>query len=177
MNKEKKLFTVSIYTEDNVGLLNRISAIFQRRHINIESLSSSVSEIEGVSRFTLLVFITQEQMRKILGQIEKQVEVIKAYSHTDEQTIYQESCLFKVKSDLLFEERQIQNIIKDSNARIVTVNREFFVLEKSGRRHEVDLLYRELKPFGIMQFVRSGRIAVTKEKMNITNLLAQFAQA
>ena len=176
MNKEKKLFTVSIYTEDNVGLLNRISAIFQRRHINIESLSSSVSEIEGVSRFTLLVFITEEQMRKILGQIEKQVEVIKAYSHTDEQTIYQESCLFKVKSDLLFEERQIQNIIKDSNARIVTVNREFFVLEKSGRRHEVDLLYRELKPFGIMQFVRSGRIAVTKEKMNITDLLAQFAQ-
>ena len=139
--------------------------------------SDLVSEIEGVSRFTLLVFITEEQMRKILGQIEKQVEVIKAYYHTDEQTIYQESCLFKVKSDLLFEERQIQNIIKDSNARIVTVNREFFVIEKSGRRHEVDLLYRELKPFGIMQFVRSGRIAVTKEKMNITDLLAQFAQA
>ena len=177
MKEEKNLYTVSIYTEDNVGMLNRISAIFQRRHINIESLSSSVSEIEGVSRFTLLVHITEDQMRKILGQIEKQVEVIKAYYHTDEQTIYQESCLFKVKSDLLFEERQIQNIIKDSNARIVTVNRDFFVLEKSGRRHEVDLLYRELKPFGIMQFVRSGRIAVTKEKMNITDLLAQFAQA
>ena len=111
MKEEKNLYTVSIYTEDNVGLLNRISAIFQRRHINIESLSSSVSEIEGVSRFTLLVHITEEQMRKILGQIEKQVEVIKAYYHTDEQTIYQESCLFKVKSDLLFEERQIQNII------------------------------------------------------------------
>jgi acetolactate synthase-1/3 small subunit len=105
------------------------------------------------------------------------VEVIKAYYHTDEETIYQESCLFKIQSDLLFEERQIQNIIKDSNARIVTVNRDFFVLEKSGRRHEVDLLYRELKPFGIMQFVRSGRIAVTKQKMNITDLLAEFAQA
>ncbi len=177
MKEEKKFYTVSIYTEDNVGLLNRISAIFQRRHINIESLSSSVSEIEGVSRFTLLVHIDQAQMHKILGQIEKQVEVIKAFCHTDDQTIYQESCLFKVSSDLLFEERQIQNIIKDSNARIVTVNRDFFVLEKSGRRHEVDLLYRELKPFGIMQFVRSGRIAVTKEKMNITDLLAEFAQA
>lgn len=177
MKEEKKFYTVSIYTEDNVGLLNRISAIFQRRHINIESLSSSVSEIEGVSRFTLLVHIDQAKMYKILGQIEKQVEVIKAFCHTDDQTIYQESCLFKVSSDLLFEERQIQNIIKDSNARIVTVNRDFFVLEKSGRRHEVDLLYRELKPFGIMQFVRSGRIAVTKEKMNITDLLAEFAQA
>jgi acetolactate synthase-1/3 small subunit len=177
METEKKLFTVSIYTENNVGLLNRISAIFQRRHVNIESINSSVSEIDGVSRFTILVIITESQMRKIIGQIEKQVEVIKAYFHTDEETIYQESCLFKIKSDVLFEERQIQNIIKESNARIVTVNREFFVLEKSGRRSEVDLLYRELKPFGIMQFVRSGRIAVTKDEMQITKMLEAFAGA
>ena len=169
-------YTISIYTENNVGLLNRISAIFQRRHVNIESISSSASEIEAVSRFTILVAITEANMKKIIGQIEKQVEVIRAFYHTDEETIYQESCLFKISSDLLFDERQIQNIVKESNARIVTVNREFFVLEKSGRRHEVDLLYRELKPFGIMQFVRSGRIAVTKEKMNITHLLEKFTQ-
>ncbi|MAY23477.1 MAG: acetolactate synthase small subunit [Flavobacteriaceae bacterium] len=177
METEKKLFTVSIYTENNVGLLNRISAIFQRRHINIESINSSVSEIDHVSRWTIVVEISEAQMRKIIGQIEKQVEVIKAYYHTDEETIYQESCLFKIKSDLLFEERQIQNIIKESNARIVTVNREFFVLEKSGRKSEVELLHRELKPFGIMQFVRSGRIAVTKDEMKITQLLESFASA
>ncbi|MCB0436303.1 MAG: acetolactate synthase small subunit, partial [Mangrovimonas sp.] len=87
-----------------------------------------------------------------------------------------ESCLFKIKSDLLFDEPQIQNIIKDSNSRIVTVNKKFFVLEKSGRRHEVDMLYRELSAFGIMQFVRSGRIAVTKEEMKISTLLAEFQQ-
>ena len=158
-------------------MLNRISAIFQRRHINIESINSSVSEIDHVSRWTIVVEISEAQMRKIIGQIEKQVEVIKAYYHTDEETIYQESCLFKIKSDLLFEERQIQNIIKESNARIVTVNREFFVLEKSGRKSEVELLHRELKPFGIMQFVRSGRIAVTKDEMKITQLLESFASA
>ena len=82
--------------------------------------------------------------------------------------------MFKIKSDLLFEERQIQNIIKESNARIVTVNKEFFVLEKSGRKSEVELLYRELSAFGIMQFVRSGRIAVTKDEMKITEMLAAF---
>ena len=172
--EEKQLYTVSIYTENNIGLLNRISAIFQRRHINIESINSSVSEIEGVSRFTIVVNLHEEQMKKIIGQIEKQVEVIKAYYHTDDETIYQESCLFKIKSDLLFEERQIQNIIKDSNARIVTVNKEFFVLEKSGRKSEVELLYRELSAFGIMQFVRSGRIAVTKDEMKISQMLAAF---
>ena len=127
--KEKQSYTISVYTENNIGLLNRISAIFQRRHINIESLNTSVSEIDGVSRFTIVVFIPEEQMKKIIGQIEKQVEVIKAYYHTDEETIYQESCLFKIKSDLLFEDRQIQNIIKDSNARIITVNRDFLCLK------------------------------------------------
>ncbi|AXG68686.1 acetolactate synthase small subunit [Kordia sp. SMS9] len=171
MEQESKQFTVSVYTENNIGLLNRISAIFQRRHINIESINSSVSEIENVSKWTLVVNLTEVQMKKIIGQIEKQVEVIKAYYHTEDEIIYQESCIFKMKSDLLFEERQIQNIIKDSNARIVTVNKQFFVIEKSGRKEEIELLYRELSVFGIMQFTRSGRIAVSKEEMKISKML------
>ena len=174
MNEEIKTFTISIYTENNIGLLNRISAIFQRRHINIESLTTSQSEIEGVNRFVIVVNITEPQAKKIIGQIEKQVEAIRAYYHTDEETIFTESCMFKIKSDLLFEEPQIQNIIKDSNTRIVTVNKEFFVLEKSGRRHEIEALRKELNVFGIMQFVRSGRIAVTKEEMKITEMLLAF---
>jgi acetolactate synthase-1/3 small subunit len=174
MATEQQLYTISIYTENNIGLLNRISAIFQRRRINIESLNISVSEIEGVSRFTILVNMTEVNVKKIIGQIEKQVEVIKAFYHEDDDTIYQESCLFKIKSDLLFEERQIQNIIKESNARIVTVNKAFFVLEKSGRRSEIELLNRELSVFGIMQFVRSARIAVTKDELKITEMLNAF---
>ena len=174
MEKTIHTYTVSIYTENNIGLLNRISAIFQRRHVNIESIVSSVSEIKGVSRWTIVVKVSEEQIKKIVGQIEKQVEVIKAYFHKDEDTIYQESCLFKIKSDLLFEEREIQNIIKDSGANIVTVNKKFFVLEKSGRRNEIEDIYNQLIPFGIMQFVRSGRIAVTKDEMKISEMLAAF---
>ncbi len=155
-------------------MLNRISAIFQRRHINIESLNISPSEIEGVAKFTIVVHMTEEDVKKIIGQIEKQVEVIKAYYHNDEETIYQISGLFKIKSKLLFEEPQIQNIVKESNARIVTVNKEFFVIEKSGRKEEIELLYRELKPFGILQFTRSGRISVSKKPMNISQMLKAF---
>lgn len=174
MNDDIKTFTISIYTENNIGLLNRISAIFQRRHINIESLTTSQSEIEGVNRFVIVVNITESQAKKIIGQIEKQVEAIRAYYHTDDETIFTESCMFKIKSDLLFEEPQIQNIIKDSNSRIVTVNKEFFVLEKTGRRHEIETLRRDLNAYGIMQFVRSGRIAVTKEEMKISEMLLAF---
>jgi acetolactate synthase-1/3 small subunit len=82
--------------------------------------------------------------------------------------------LFKIKSELLFEERQIQNIIKESNARIVTVNKEFFVLEKSGRKEEIAELYNQLSVYGIMQYTRSGLIAVTKEEMKISALLETY---
>jgi len=169
MKKEK--YTISVYSENNLGLLNRIATIFLKRHINIESLTVSSSEIENVSRFIIVVEITEDQVKKIIGQIEKQVEVIKAYYHTNEECIFLQSALFKIKSNLLFEERQIQNIIKNSNAQIVTVSPEFFVIEKSGRREEIDALYDDLSVYGIMQFVRSGRISVTKEEMKISELL------
>ncbi len=168
---KKQIYTISIYTENNLGLLNRISSIFLKRHINIESLTASSSEIENVTRLIIVAHLTEEKVKKVIGQIEKQIEVIKAYYHTNEESIYIQSALFKIKSNLLFDERQIQNIIKNSNAQIVTVSPEFFVIEKSGRKEEIDALYDELLPFGIMQFVRSGRISVTKEEMKISELL------
>ena len=76
---------------------------------------------------------------------------------------------------MLFEDRQIQNVIKNSNANIVTVTPEFFVLEKTGRRRDVDALFHKLEPYGLMQFTRSGSIAITKEKMNISKMLEEFA--
>ena len=172
--EEKQLYTISIYSENNIGLLNRISAIFLKRHINIESFSTSPSEIINVFRFVIVVQMTQIKIKKIVGQIEKQVDVIKAFYHTDGETIFQESALYKVKSSALFEERHIQNVIKESHANIVTVSPEFFVIEKTGFRHETEKLYNDLAPYGLLQFVRSGRISVTKSKMGISEILNTF---
>lgn len=172
---EKENYTISIYTENNVGLLNRISSIFLKRHINLESLTTSESEIKDVHRFTVVVSVTEEQVKKVVAQIEKQIEVIKAYYHRDNETIYQETALFKIPSKLLFEERKIQNVIKEHNAHIVTVTPEYFVIEKTGRRNEVEALHEDLKNFNVMQFVRSGRIAVTKNKMQISRLIESFS--
>ena len=116
------------------------------------------------------------QVQKIVKQIEKQIEVIKAFYHTDEETIFQESALYKVSSKSLFEERHIQNVIKKSHANIVTVNPEFFVIEKTGFREETEQLYNDLAPFGLLQFVRSGRISVTKSAMEISRLLKEFSE-
>ncbi len=165
------IYTVSVYTENNIGLLNRISAIFQRRHINIEDIDISASEIEGVSRWTLAVQTSEAEIKKVIGQIEKHIEVIKAYYNTDDEIISQEVCLFKMRSDLLLSGGGVQQVMTGSRARIVTMNKEFFVLEKSGTKGEIEALYKALKPFGIMQFVRSGRIVITKNEMNISEAL------
>ncbi len=167
-------FTISVYTENNIGLLNRVSSIFSKRHFNIESLTTSQSEIENVNRFVIVSTMTANQAEKIVKQLEKQIEVIKAFAHTDEETIYQETALYKVALDSLLETSQIQNIIKENHANIVTVSKDFFVIEKTGSREETEQLYQDLKPYKLMQFVRSGRISVSKEPMNISEMLAAF---
>ena len=171
--EEERTYTISVYTENNIGLLNRLSAIFLKRHINIESMNVSKSEIEDVHRFTFVVKITEGQARKIIGQIEKQIEVIRAFYHTDEETIYQESALFKISTEHLYDE-EIQDKLNFRRANIVTITERYFVIEASGSKDDIDKLYDRLKPFGLMQFVRSGRIAITRPKMAISELLQEF---
>ncbi|MFN4762523.1 acetolactate synthase small subunit [Gillisia sp. Q332] len=171
---EKKNFTVSVYTENNIGLLSRIAAIFLKRHINIESITASKSEVNEVMRFIIVVNVTEEKVIKIVGQIEKQIEVIKAFYHTDEELIYQETALYKIRSADFVEDLNIQDFIKETNARIVTVTPQFFVIEKTGKRQETENLYEKLKPYGLMQFVRSGTIAVSKNEMQISEILEKF---
>ena len=171
MSEIKNTYTISIYTENNLGLLNRISAIFLKRHISIESLTTSQSEIENIFRFVIVVSITKPSVGRVVKQIEKQIEVIAAFYHSNEETIFLETALYKVKSKSLFNEKNIQKIIKNSQANIVTVSPEYFVIEKTGWRKDTEKLYDELEPYGLLQFVRSGRISVTKEPMNISNIL------
>ena len=171
--EEKKLYTVSVYTENNLGLLNRLSAIFLKRHINIESMTVSKSEIENVHRFTFVVNITENRARKIIGQLEKQIEVISAFFHTEEEVIYQEMALFKISTEHLYNEK-IQKKLKFRRAQIVTITENFFVIEASGLKEDIDKMYEKLKPYGLLQFIRSGRIAITRPKMAISELLEEF---
>tara|TARA_B110000114_G_scaffold36924_1_gene38510 strand:- start:2527 stop:3060 length:534 start_codon:yes stop_codon:yes gene_type:complete len=171
MKDLKTTFTVSIYTENNLGLLNRISAIFLKRHINIDSLTTSQSEIKDIFRFVIVVNASEFMIKRLVKQIEKQIEVIASFYHSDDQTIFLETALYKVKSKSLFDEKHIQKIIKNSQANIVTVSPNYFVIEKTGWREDTEKLYNELEPYGLLQFVRSGRISVSKEPMNISNIL------
>ena len=171
--EEKQNFTVSVYTENNVGILNRLSAIFLKRHINIESMTVSKSEIDDVHRFTFVVMVTKTLIRKVVGQLEKQVEVIKAYYHREDEIIYHETALFKISSKHLYDEK-IQNKLKFRRAHIIAITEHYFVIEASGFRDDIDNMYEKLKPYGLMQFVRSGRIAISRPKMAISELLQEI---
>ena len=97
----KKVFTITIYTENQIGIVTRIAQIFSRRKINIDSLNTCPSEIEGIHRFTIVIDETEEVVRKLCRQIEKQVEVLKAYYDTDEDIIWQEMALYKLPTDVV----------------------------------------------------------------------------
>ena len=93
----EKTFTVSVFTENSIGMLNRITIIFTRRHLNIDSITASESEVKDVFRYTIVLKTNREQVEKVIGQIEKLTDVLKAFGHEDTDIVHQELALYKLK--------------------------------------------------------------------------------
>lgn len=159
----KKEFIISIYTENHIGLLTRVTVIFTRRKINIDSLTVSESAIPGVFKFTIVITETQAQTMKVVGQIEKQIDVLKAFFHTNAEMIYQEIALYKVPIDPIYESDTIERIVRKAGARILEITKEFVIIEKTGHKEDTQALFEELNKFKVMQFIRSGRVALTRD--------------
>lgn len=173
---QQTLYTVTVYSENQVGLLNQISIIFTRRQLNIESLSVSGSAIEGVHKFTITTYSDRETMKKLVKQIEKRIDVLRAFFYTDDEIIFQEVALYKVPTDKLLDDRSIEDLIRKHNARILEVNRTYTVIEKSGHPDETQSLFEELSRYDVMQFVRSGRVAITKSTVEHVSIFLQEQQ-
>lgn len=159
----KQEFNITIFSENHIGLLNRITINFTRRKINIESLTVSASAIPGISKFIIVVNETEDKVRKLVGQLDKIVDVLKAFYNTNEEMIYEEIALYKVSTDALYESDQIEKMVRKAGARIMEITREYTVIEKAGHKEETQALFEELNQFGVLQFVRSGRIAITRD--------------
>ena len=161
-NTEKTTYTITAYSENQIGLLNRITIIFTRRRVNIETLTVSPSAIEGIHKFTIVVHDTKARVQQVVSQIEKLVEVLRAFYHTDNEIVWQEIALYKVPTESLLNDDNFEAVIRQHNARILEVKPEYTILEKTGHEEETQELFELLKQFGIRQFTRSGRVAVTK---------------
>ena len=172
----KKLYTVIIFSENTVGLLNQITIIFTRRQLNIETLSVSPSAIKGIHKFTITTYTDEEMIDKVVKQIDKRVDILKAYYNTDEEMVYQEIALYKLSTELFIKMGTVEALIRKYNARILEMNEDCVVLEKSGHYDETQALFNELsETIGVLQFIRSGRVAITKSKVErLSDMLADM---
>lgn len=173
--KESKEYTLSVLTENKAGLLNHITIIFNRRKINIDSLNVSTSEVKGVSRFTIVVKSNKEKIIKILNQINKLIDVLGAFLYEEGEIYYQEIALYKLSTKIFLKGDNVEKIVRENGAKIIIIEEDHTIIQKTGTKSETQKLYNELEKFGsILEFVRSGRVAVSKSKRKTENFIKEL---
>lgn len=163
---DQTLYTVTIFSENTVGLLSQVTSVFTRRQLNIETLSVSPSAIKGIHKFTITVVCNRDTIVKVVKQIDKRVDVLKSYFNTDEELVHQEIALYKLSTPDFLKLGSVEPLIRKYNARILEINENCVVVQKTGHYAETQALFDELsKAIGVLQFIRSGRVAITKSKI------------
>ena len=161
--EKKKLYTLLVYSENVAGILNQITAVFTRRQVNIESLDVSASSIPGVHKYTITAWSDEDQIVKIVRQIEKKIDVVKANYFTDDQLFIRESGLYKLATEKVLANPEISRTVRRFDAHIIEVNPTYTIVMKHGITEDIISLYRALDTYGcVLQYTRSGRIAVTR---------------
>ena len=162
-NKETKLYTIIVFSENLAGVLNLVTNVFTRRQLNIESLNVSASGIEHVHRYTITCYTDEHTVQTIVKQLEKKIDVIQAQFFTNDEIYVMDQALYKIATARLIENRNISKAIRQYDGKIVEVNSTYAIVSKEGLPEETMELYRKLKGYGcILQYVSSGVVAVTK---------------
>lgn len=174
MEQEKKFYTLIVFSENFAGLLNQVTAVFTRRQVNIESLNVSASSIKGVHKYTITCWSDEEQIQIITKQIEKKIDVLQANYFTDDEIFIQEVGLYKLSTPAVLANPGISSAVRHHGAQIVEVNPTYTVVSKKGLTDDIMSLYYALNEFNcVLQYVRSGRIAITK---SCTEYLDEFLE-
>lgn len=173
----EKQYTLSILTEDKPGLLNTVTIVFTRRKLNIEMINVSASEVEGVSRYTIVLTTTKDQVEKVIKQIRKHVDVLGAFVYEEDEVHYQEIALYKVPTEIFIGGVEVEQIIRANNARILVIEKDYIVIEKTGHKHETSALFETLKKYGVLEFVRSGRVSISKSKRKTEHFLEELEKS
>ncbi len=166
---DNTLYTITVYTENQVGLLSQIALMFTRRKLNIENLSVSASAVQGIHKFTILLECSERSVKNVVSQIEKRVDVVRAFYYVDSEIFTQEIALYKVSTPVLLSKGGIGKIVELFGVRILEFNESYTIIEKSGTRETIQQLYTELSHYNMLQFARSGRVSITKAKVEEVN--------
>jgi acetolactate synthase-1/3 small subunit len=158
---------LSLLVEDKPGLLTRVAGLFARRGFNIESLAVGHSEIEGLSRITVVVDVEELPLEQVTKQLNKLVNVIKIVELDPEASVQREHLLIKVKVEN-GTRSQILEAVTLFRARVVDVAPDALVVEVTGDSGKVQALLRMLEPYGIKEIAQSGLLAIGRGPKSIT---------
>lgn len=175
--EKEQSFTLSILTENKIGLVHKITIIFTRRKLNIESINASETEVEGVYRYTIVVNTTPGMVGKLVKQINKQIDVLGAFVYTDEEIHHQEVALYKISTDSLRKGHKMEMLIRNNGARILVIEDDYLVIEKTGHKSETSEMFEKLQPYGVMEFVRSGRISISQSRRQTHSFIRELEEA
>jgi acetolactate synthase-1/3 small subunit len=156
-----KKHTLSVTVENKPGVLTRVTTLFRRRVYNIESLTVGATENPTISRITIVVTGDKKIIEQVTKQLYKLVDVIKVVDITDERSVERELVLIKVKADNNVRAEIVQ-IVDIFRARIVDIGRNTLIVEATGDSRKIDAIEESLNPFGIVELVRTGKIAIVR---------------
>jgi acetolactate synthase-1/3 small subunit len=156
-----RLRTFIMHVEDLPGVLNRVTSLFRRRNYNIESLAVGRTEVEGVSRMTVVMHADDDAARRIEANLYKLVNVLRVEDTTDRATVTRELALIKVRADQSTRAHVLQ-LAEVFRARAIDVGPEAMIFEITGTRDKIDGLAEVLAPYGIVELVRTGAVAMVR---------------
>ncbi len=172
MNRKQE-FTMTIYTENAIGLINRIALLFFKMKINIDSINAGPTEVSDIQRFTIVVTDTDDNIRKLAYLLEKQVDVLKVYYYTNEELIWQEMALYKVPTKIMASKTKGIQILREYKISILVIRKDYTVFEVTGHRDEINELMEVLKPLGLEEFSISSRIALSKNRHGLHRIMGK----
>ena len=157
-------YIITVFSENKVGLLSQITTVFTCRNVNIESLTTSESALAGIHKFTIVVRTDPEKIEKLARQVEKRIDVLKVFVFTSDEVVQQEIALYKVTRS-----RNVEQLVRRHNVRILEIDDDYIVVEKTGDKSDTRELFELLQPYGVQQFVRSGTVAIVKSRRELLN--------
>lgn len=171
----EKEFTLTVFSENKTGVLSRVVGIISRRHINIESLSASKSALPDIHKIIVVIKVTEAIVKKVVAQIDKQIDVLKAFHYDDSDLVQQEIALYKVPTSAFYEGDTMESLVRKYDAKILRIEEEYIVIQKTGHTSETEALLEDLQAIGIYEFVRSGRVVIVKPMERLNTYLRAMA--
>jgi acetolactate synthase-1/3 small subunit len=162
----KREYIVVAFVNNQISVLNRITSAYLKRHINIESLNVSESYIKGVSTVVISAITTKETIEMIVNQLANAIDILNVDFYLQEELIYKEMALYKVSLKILENKERFDNILNSTNTRVIEINNDFLIVEKSGSRSELEKLKDKLEHMNMLNgFSRSGNVVLHRESM------------